>query len=179
MPPSAPYNRKVSRFGARKRGMRKSDSGIIALGRLDWERRNRANRASPPSRGQVSGRSASPIAARRRARRRWPRNSAWPARRPVVQRVRRSVAQGAALRYAGRQQHDHQDDGEIEEKNPTPGRDLDEPATDYGANRGKDSGPGRPGANGAAPFLFRERRLKDGEPWGSAMRLRPPGSRGR
>ena len=34
--------------------MRKSDSGIIALGRLDWERRNRAKRTSPPSRGQVT-----------------------------------------------------------------------------------------------------------------------------
>ena len=40
--------------------MRKSDSGIIALGRLAWERRNRAKSTSPPPKGQLTRRFRQP-----------------------------------------------------------------------------------------------------------------------
>jgi hypothetical protein len=40
--------------------MRKSESGIMALGRFAWERRKKAKRTSPPSRGQVTRRFLQP-----------------------------------------------------------------------------------------------------------------------
>jgi hypothetical protein len=50
----------VSTFGARKRGMRKRESGIIALDRFAWERRNRAKRTSPLTRGKATRRFRQP-----------------------------------------------------------------------------------------------------------------------
>ncbi len=44
----------MSTLGARKRGMRKRESGIIALGRFACERRKKAKRTSPPSRGKAT-----------------------------------------------------------------------------------------------------------------------------
>ncbi len=129
----------------------------MALGRFDWERRNNAKRTSPPKQrpndpavppAKLGGEGQRVDDARETER---GQSGAEP-----IQRLRHPVTRGPALRYARREQHDHQDNGKIEQENQSPGVGLDQPAPNHRSDRGKDSGPGRPGADGAAPFLFWE-----------------------
>ncbi len=78
--------------------------------------------------------------------------------------LRRAITHGTALRYARHQEQDHQHQGEIEEKNQSPGPGLHEPATDYGANCGKYGDPRGPGTDGATTFLFGKGRGENGKP---------------